>query len=168
MSASFAPRPQSSSEEEKNAVIHLARGLKLAEMEASEWRQRAIDMEDANEREREQARQLMEFELSAAIREADRERSKLVNQLHDQEPGCEEHADSPQSCGTWEDGGAHHTLLCLHCTLLTTSCNCANTHPHAQERSTPNVKDREPRKPKHQRLTERQTEVRKETQTGRD
>lgn len=69
----------------KIAVIHLARGLKLAEMEASEWRQRAIDMEDANEREREQARQLMEFELSAAIREADRERSKLVNQLHDQD-----------------------------------------------------------------------------------
>jgi len=63
------------------SLEHLKRAVQASDFEADVWRQRALDMETANEREREQAKRLMEFELSAALQGAEAERSRLMSDI---------------------------------------------------------------------------------------
>eukprot|EP00930_Biecheleria_cincta_P008103 TRINITY_DN109466_c0_g1_i1.p1 TRINITY_DN109466_c0_g1~~TRINITY_DN109466_c0_g1_i1.p1 ORF type:complete len:531 (-),score=124.21 TRINITY_DN109466_c0_g1_i1:118-1710(-) len=76
-------------QEQKLAVAHLQRALSAADFEAGVWRQRAQEMELANEHEREQARRLMEFELSSAMKAAEEDRARLVAELRDRDAAFE-------------------------------------------------------------------------------
>jgi len=89
----ISPRPPAGNpqeeQEQKLAVAHLQRALSAADFEAGVWRQRAQDIELANEHEREQARRLMEFELSSAMKAAEEDRARLVAELRDRDAAFE-------------------------------------------------------------------------------
>lgn len=72
-------------QEGKVALQHLERALRSADLEAQQWRNRVMDLEMASDREREQARRLMEFELSEALKEAEMDQAKLQSQMLDRD-----------------------------------------------------------------------------------
>eukprot|EP00931_Biecheleriopsis_adriatica_P060177 TRINITY_DN36127_c0_g1_i1.p1 TRINITY_DN36127_c0_g1~~TRINITY_DN36127_c0_g1_i1.p1 ORF type:complete len:568 (+),score=162.84 TRINITY_DN36127_c0_g1_i1:106-1809(+) len=84
-----SPHASSEDQESKLAVAHLQRALRAADYEASIWRERALDMETASEREREEAKRLMDFELAKAIQTAERERESLLGQIKERDAAFE-------------------------------------------------------------------------------
>lgn len=89
-SAFGGPAPEEDEDGERRfAVAHLQRALRAADFEAEVWRQRAHDAAEASDHERAQARLLMEFELSIALREADEERLRSTLLLRDRDAAFE-------------------------------------------------------------------------------
>lgn len=86
------PSPAKSQEHEnKLAVAHLQRALRAADFEAEVWRTRANDMQMASERERDQAKRLMEFELSVALQDAE---EKMEQEYKKMQADRDEHRDA--------------------------------------------------------------------------
>jgi len=66
-------------------VSHLEQALRAVAFEAEVWRQRALDMEQAGDRDRTHAKQLRDLELAVAANKAASDQSALVTRLRDQE-----------------------------------------------------------------------------------
>lgn len=66
-------------------VPHLEQALRAVAFEAEVWRQRALDMEHASDRDRAYANQLRDLELSVAANKAASDQSALVTRLREQE-----------------------------------------------------------------------------------
>lgn len=91
LSRNASPRRyvQSSTDEEQLSLVHLQCALRAADFEAGVWRQRLSEMELADEREREEAKRLMEFELSKALKNIEDDREGMMGQLKDRDVAFE-------------------------------------------------------------------------------
>eukprot|EP00927_Polykrikos_kofoidii_P019344 TRINITY_DN19030_c1_g1_i1.p1 TRINITY_DN19030_c1_g1~~TRINITY_DN19030_c1_g1_i1.p1 ORF type:complete len:460 (+),score=82.74 TRINITY_DN19030_c1_g1_i1:266-1645(+) len=86
-----------SEKEQQLAIAHLQRAFRAADCEAETWRNRAQVLELANEREREQAKRLMQFELKVALEAADKTQAQLISQMRDRDAEWEKMEEAYQA-----------------------------------------------------------------------
>lgn len=98
-----SPRHVQEDEERQQALKHIQRALRSADVEAAQWRQRVQDLELASEAEREQARRLLEFELSSALTNAEQEQARLLSQVRDRDAAFDKLEDEHRAIKSESD-----------------------------------------------------------------